>query len=110
MPPDPDHPVYFGGASEDAIRVGGKHADVYAFWGEPLEGIRERIRQVRAAAAPYGRDTRFSVSLRPIVADTEEEAWARAEAILAEDRAALGHHPPYASGSTARTPRGRSGC
>ena len=26
-------PVYFGGASEDAIRVGGKHADVYAFWG-----------------------------------------------------------------------------
>jgi len=77
-------PVYFGGASEDAIRVGGKHADVYAFWGEPLEGIRERIRQVRVAAAPYGRDTRFSVSLRPIVADTEEEAWARAEAILAK--------------------------
>jgi alkanesulfonate monooxygenase len=76
--------VYFGGASEDAIRVGGKHADVYAFWGEPLEGIRERIRQVRAAAAPYGRDTGFSVSLRPIVADTEEEAWARAEAILAK--------------------------
>jgi len=77
-------PVYFGGASEDAIRVGGKHADVYAFWGEPLDGIAERIRQVRAAAAPYGRDTRFSVSLRPIVADTEEEAWGRAEEILAK--------------------------
>ena len=75
-------PVYFGGASEDAIRVGGKHADAYAFWGEPLDGIRERIAQVRAAAAPYGRDPRFSVSLRPIVADTEAEAWARAEAIL----------------------------
>ena len=43
-------PVYFGGASADAIRVGGKHADVYAFWGEPLAGIRERIGQVRAAA------------------------------------------------------------
>jgi alkanesulfonate monooxygenase len=75
-------PVYFGGASEDAIRVGGKHADAYAFWGEPLDGIRERIDQVRAAAAPYGRKTRFSVSLRPIVADTEAEAWRRAEAIL----------------------------
>ena len=36
-------PVYFGGASADAIRVGGKHADVYAFWGEPLAGIQERI-------------------------------------------------------------------
>ena len=82
-------PVYFGGASEDAVRVGGKHADVYAFWGEPLAGIAERIRQVRAAAAPYGRRTRFSVSLRPIVADTEEQAWAQAEEILerAKERA-----------------------
>jgi alkanesulfonate monooxygenase len=80
--PEPTVPVYFGGASEDAVRVGGKHADAYAFWGEPLDGIRERIREVRAAATPYGRDPRFSVSLRPIVADTEAEAWARAESIL----------------------------
>ncbi|MYS19644.1 alkanesulfonate monooxygenase, partial [Streptomyces sp. DvalAA-14] len=75
-------PVYFGGASQDAIRVGGRHADVYAFWGEPLAGIAERIRQVRQAAAPYGRDPRFSVSLRPIPAATEAEAWRRAEDIL----------------------------
>jgi alkanesulfonate monooxygenase len=76
-------PVYFGGASEDAIRVGGRHADVYAFWGEPLAGIRERIAQVTASAAAAGRRIdRFSVSLRPIVADTEEEAWARAREIL----------------------------
>ncbi|MGX1669448.1 LLM class flavin-dependent oxidoreductase [Streptomyces sp. NPDC055400] len=75
-------PVYFGGASEDAVRVGGKHADVYAFWGEPLAGIAERIREVRAAAAPYGRDPRFSVSLRPIPAATEAEAWDRAREIL----------------------------
>ena len=75
-------PVFFGGASEDAIRVGGKHADVYAFWGEPLAGIAERIREVREAAAPYGRDPRFSVSLRPIPAATEAEAWARAEEVL----------------------------
>jgi alkanesulfonate monooxygenase len=75
-------PVYFGGASADAIRVGGKQADVYAFWGEPLAGIAERIAEVRAAAAPYGRDPRFSVSLRPIPAATEAEAWARAAEIL----------------------------
>ena len=75
-------PIYFGGASQDAIRVGGKHADVYAFWGEPLAGIAERIRDVRAAAAPHGRDPRFSVSLRPIPAATESEAWAKAEEIL----------------------------
>jgi alkanesulfonate monooxygenase len=85
--PNPRIPIYFGGASEDAVRVGGKHADAYAFWGEPLEGIRQRIAEVRAAAAPYGRNPRFSVSLRPIVADSEEEAWARAEAVLAAAKA-----------------------
>lgn len=87
-------PVYFGGASADAIRVGGKHADAYAFWGEPLDGIRERIERVRAAAAPYRRETRFSVSLRPIVADTEEEAWTRAEAILEQTRRSAGWQAP----------------
>lgn len=83
-------PVYFGGASEDAVRVGGKHADVYAFWGEPLAGIAERIAQVRAAAAPYGRSPRFSVSLRPIVADTEHTAWQRADEVLEQARARAG--------------------
>jgi alkanesulfonate monooxygenase len=84
-------PVYFGGASADAIRVGGKHADVYAFWGEPLDGIRQRIAAVRAAAVAVGRTIdRFSVSLRPIAADTETAAWERAHQILelTQERAA----------------------
>jgi alkanesulfonate monooxygenase len=80
-------PIYFGGASDDAVRVGAKHADAYAFWGEPLDAIRQRIAQVRQAAAAHGRDPRFSVSLRPIVADTEDEAWARAEDVLARAKA-----------------------
>ncbi|MBY0257129.1 LLM class flavin-dependent oxidoreductase, partial [Methylobacterium sp.] len=49
--------------------------------------VREAIRTVRAAAAPHGRDPRFSLSFRPILADTEEAAWARAEDILARTRA-----------------------
>ncbi|RJQ83856.1 LLM class flavin-dependent oxidoreductase [Amycolatopsis panacis] len=73
-------PVYFGGASADAIRVGAKHADVYAFWGEPLAGIAERIGQVKAAA--HGPELAFSVSLRPIPAATEAQAWDRARHIL----------------------------
>jgi alkanesulfonate monooxygenase len=81
-PPEGRIPIYFGGASADAVRVGGKHADVYAFWGEPLAGIAQRIADVRAAAAPYGRDPRFSVSLRPIPAATEADAWRRASDIL----------------------------
>jgi alkanesulfonate monooxygenase len=79
-------PVYFAGASDDAVRVGGQHADVYAFWGEPLAAIAGRIAAVRAAAAPYGRSPRFSVSLRPIAAATEEEAWDRAHRILEVER------------------------
>jgi alkanesulfonate monooxygenase len=80
-------PVYFAGASDEAVRVGGQYADVYAFWGEPLSAIAGRIAAVRAAAAPYGRSPRFSVSLRPIVAATEAAAWDRAHAILAAEQA-----------------------
>ncbi|MCQ8278130.1 LLM class flavin-dependent oxidoreductase [Acetobacteraceae bacterium KSS8] len=80
-------PIYFGGSSPEAIAVAGKHADVYALWGETLEQVRETVSRVRAAAAPFGRRPRFSLSLRPIVAETEEAAWARADRILEEARA-----------------------
>ena len=79
-------PVYFGGASSAALAVAGRHADTYALWGETYAQVRELIGRVQAAAAPNGRSPRFSLSLRPILAETEERAWARAEAILAETR------------------------
>jgi alkanesulfonate monooxygenase len=74
-------PLYFGGASDAAVGVGAEHADVYMLWGEPVAQIAERIARIRAAAARYGRSVRFSLSVRPIVADTEEAAWQRAEDI-----------------------------
>ena len=85
----PHLPVYFGGSSDEAIAVAGKHADVYAFWGETLDQTRETIAKVRASAARFGRDQqiRFSLSLRPILGRTEAEAWARAERILAAAKA-----------------------
>jgi alkanesulfonate monooxygenase len=81
---EPHIPVYFGGSSDEAVSVAGRHADVYAFWGETLEQTRERIAKVRAAAAPFSRETRirFSLSLRPILGPTEDAAWARAARIL----------------------------
>jgi alkanesulfonate monooxygenase len=84
-----DHsiPIYFGGASEAAIPVAGKHADVYALWGETYDQVRSLVARIRAAAAPYGRQPRFSLSLRPVLADTEEKAWAKADDILARARA-----------------------
>ncbi len=77
----PHIPVYFGGASEAALKVAAKHADVYALWGETHAQVRELIGKVSSLAAAQKRAPRFSLSMRPILADTEEEAWARAEAI-----------------------------
>lgn len=73
--------LYFGGASEAAIGVGAEHADVYMLWGEPLAQIAERVAGIRALAGRHGRSVRFSLSVRPIVAATEEAAWQRAEQI-----------------------------
>jgi alkanesulfonate monooxygenase len=79
-------PIYFGGASAPALEVAGKHADVYALWGESKSQVLEQITRVRAQAAKHGRTVRFSVSFRPIIASTEKAAWERAEHILDETR------------------------
>jgi alkanesulfonate monooxygenase len=42
---------------------------------------------VKAAAAAHGRKPEFSLSFRPILAETEEAAWAKAEAILERAKA-----------------------
>ena len=76
--------LYFGGSSEAAYRVGGKHADTYALWGEPLAETKQQIDAVNASAKAAGRtDTPgISVSFRPILGPTEELAWERAHRIL----------------------------
>ncbi|QCI12683.1 LLM class flavin-dependent oxidoreductase [Pseudomonas putida] len=82
----PHLPVFFGGSSQAALEVAGKHADVFALWGESLEQTAETIAAVRAEAARHGREVQFSVSFRPIIAATEEAAWAKAETILGQAR------------------------
>jgi alkanesulfonate monooxygenase len=77
-------PVYFGGQSDAAVAVGAQHTDVFMLFGEPLAATKERIALIRSEAAKHGRSVEFSISTRPIVADTEEEAWARAAAIYAD--------------------------
>ena len=84
----PHVPIFFGGASDAAVRVSGRHAETYAFFGETLEQTAEIISRVRASAAEHGRPApRFSVSFRPILGRTEAEAWDRAERILSEAQA-----------------------
>ncbi|BCW89207.1 Methanesulfonate monooxygenase [Alphaproteobacteria bacterium SO-S41] len=100
----PHIPVYFGGSSDAAIPVAGKHADIFALWGETQAQVRETIARVRAAAARHARQVKFSLSLRPVLAETEEEAWARADEIVERTKAirqkaglpTTGHTPPNA--------------
>jgi alkanesulfonate monooxygenase len=78
------HPLlFFGGASEGALAMGAKHCDVYAIYAEPLASTRDRMAQFRARAAAFGRVPGFNVSLRPIIAAREGEAWDKANRILA---------------------------
>jgi len=83
-PQQPRIRLYFGGASEAAFRVGGKHADTYALWGEPLAETKQQIDLVNEAAKNAGRTDvpGISVSFRPILGPTEELAWERAHRIL----------------------------
>jgi len=97
-------PVYFGGSSDAAIPVAGKHADIFALWGETQAQVAETIARVRHAAAKHGRQVKFSLSLRPVIAQTEEAAWAKADGIAAQAKAlrekvglpTTGHAPPNA--------------
>jgi alkanesulfonate monooxygenase len=83
-PQQPRIKLYFGGSSAAAYRVGGKHADTYALWGEPLAETKQQIDSVNEAAKKAGRDDvpGISVSFRPILGPTEELAWERAHRIL----------------------------
>jgi len=99
-------PIFFGGASDEALDVAGRHADVYAYWGETHAQTRELVARVRASAARYGRSPGFSMSLRPIIAGTEEAAWKRADEIVDRVRAireskgvATSDHEPVNVGS-----------
>lgn len=88
------HPrLYFGGASEAAERVAATEADVQLFWGEPLDGVRERIERLRALSADLGRvhaPLEFGLRITTLVRDTTEQAWADAEAKVARMAEAQG--------------------
>ena len=81
------HPkLYFGGASEAAEHVSATEADVQLFWGEPLDGIRERIERLKALSRRLDRDLpalEFGLRITTFVRETREQAWTDAEARVA---------------------------
>lgn len=82
------HPkLYFGGASAAAERVSASEADIQLFWGEPLEGVAARIDRLKQLSKAQDRDLpplEFGLRVTTFVRDTTEQAWADAEAKVAE--------------------------
>jgi alkanesulfonate monooxygenase len=82
------HPkIYFGGASAAAEQVAATEADVQLFWGEPLDGVRERIERLKTLSRELGREhapLEFGLRVTTVVRDTTGQAWADAEAKVAD--------------------------
>ncbi|MFD4249050.1 LLM class flavin-dependent oxidoreductase [Amycolatopsis thermoflava] len=78
------HPrLYFGGASAAAEEVAATEADVQLFWGEPLDGVAERIDRLERLSEKLGREhapLEYGLRVTTLVRDTTEQAWADAEA------------------------------
>jgi len=86
-PGRPHPPLYFGGASAAAEQVAASEADIQLFWGEPLDGVAERIERLRSLSRELGREhppLQFGLRVTTVVRDTTEQAWADAEAKVAE--------------------------
>jgi alkanesulfonate monooxygenase len=105
--PGRPHPkLYFGGASDAAQRVAAAEADVQLFWGEPLDGVRERIARLRELERELGREhppLEFGLRITTFVRDGTEQAWADAEEKVAQlarrhDPAAVNPHRRTAVG------------
>jgi alkanesulfonate monooxygenase len=84
FPPAQDEvPVWFGGSSDPALDLAAAQTDVYLTWGEPLEQVAEKIEAVRKRARANGREVKFGLRIHLIVRETDAEAWAVADKLIA---------------------------
>ncbi len=81
----PHPPFFLGGGSEYALEISAKHSTVHLFWGDRPSGIAAKIKDLKARAARHGREHAlgFGMRLQIVCADTEAEAWADAERLIA---------------------------
>ena len=78
----PHPPVYFGGSSPAAHDLAAEQVEAYLTWGEPPAEVARKVADVRARAARHGRTVKFGIRLHVIVRETEEQAWAAADALI----------------------------
>jgi alkanesulfonate monooxygenase len=82
-PPARQPDIYLGGSSEAALPVAAARADCYLTWGEPPALVADKVDRVRRLADAQGRHIRFGLRIHVITRDTEAQAWADAEKLIA---------------------------
>lgn len=93
-------PLWFGGSSDSAIDVAAKHVDTYLSWGETPEQMGEKVKQVKARAASYGRELKYGIRLYVIVRSTDAKAWEAAADLYDQmDEAAMAGNKRFVSNS-----------
>ncbi|MDR6433491.1 LLM class flavin-dependent oxidoreductase [Brucella pseudogrignonensis] len=93
-------PLWFGGSSDSAIDVAAKHVDTYLSWGETPEQMGEKVKQVKARAASYGRELKYAIRLYVIVRSTDAKAWEAAADLYDQmDEAAMAGNKRFVSNS-----------
>jgi alkanesulfonate monooxygenase len=78
----PTPPLYLGASSPAGHALAAELADGYLTWGEPPAQVAEKIADMRARAATFGRTVRFGIRLHLIVRETEAEAWDAANRLI----------------------------
>ncbi len=82
--------LYFGGYSPDGVDLCAEHCDVYLMWPETEEKLKGLMDNMTEKAAAYDRTVQFGLRVHVIVRETEEEARAYADGLLAKLDLTLG--------------------
>jgi alkanesulfonate monooxygenase len=81
--------MYLGGASDSALALTGRQADVYLAWIQPLDAIGSLLDRARRHYAAAGRRPSFGLRTHLVVRDTEDAAWHAADELLAQAASAV---------------------
>ena len=92
LPTDPVKPyqqnggplLYFGGYSEPGVQLCAEQCDVYLMWPDTEDKLQAHIQHVGAKAQKLGRTLDFGLRIHVVVRETEQEARAAADFLMAD--------------------------
>lgn len=86
LEPKPSQPIplYFGGASEPAMRIAAELADVYLIWGEPFDMVQARVKRMNELSLEFGRKVAYGLRTHVVVRETEAEALSAANHMISK--------------------------